>query len=211
MDKKKTYDTLLLDSKDKVREEVTSFIIDIVQLYYGLEDNYYKQRSRKQELVLARQVAMYLIRQHTTQSLLSIGRKFGRDHATALHSIKKIKDYLWYHQEIKTQIKEIEQIIKFKSMSMNENRLRDYFFIDLNKFSSIELKGENKSIILTGFSDSDATMLSNIFTDVVKVRHHEKTGMYLLEKKENNDKLRTRMGLDEQNKNNATNGRSKED
>ena len=209
MEDKNIYDSLLLDSQAKVQKEVTSFIIDIVQMYYGLEENYYLQRSRKHELVLARQVAMYLIKQHTTSTLLSIGKRCGRDHATALHSIRKIKDYLWYNQEIKGQVKEIEQIIKFKSMTMSKDRMKDYFFLDLNSFSSIELKGENKSIIMTGFTEKDAVMLSKIFTDVVMVRHHEKTGMYLLEKRKKNDELRTRMGLDGQTKNKA-NGTAEE-
>lgn len=42
-------------------------------------------------IVIPRQITMYLCRHHTTASLPQIGRKFGgRDHTTALHSVNKI-------------------------------------------------------------------------------------------------------------------------
>ncbi|MFQ5967440.1 MAG: helix-turn-helix domain-containing protein, partial [Acidimicrobiia bacterium] len=48
--------------------------------------------SRRQPLVLARQIAMYLCREQTDLSLPKIGALFGgRDHTTVIHAIDKIK------------------------------------------------------------------------------------------------------------------------
>ena len=47
--------------------------------------------SRRQPLVLARQIAMYLARELTDLSLPKIGAEFGRDHTTVMHAIDKIK------------------------------------------------------------------------------------------------------------------------
>ncbi len=44
-------------------------------------------RSRKQTVLRPRQIAIYLSRKYTDQSLQSIGRSFNRYHATALHAI----------------------------------------------------------------------------------------------------------------------------
>jgi chromosomal replication initiator protein len=44
-------------------------------------------RSRKQTIVRPRQIAIYLSRKYTDQSLQAIGRSFNRYHATALHAI----------------------------------------------------------------------------------------------------------------------------
>ena len=48
-------------------------------------------RSRKQTIVRPRQIAIYLARKYTDQSLQSIGRSFNRYHATALHAIACVK------------------------------------------------------------------------------------------------------------------------
>ena len=49
-------------------------------------------RSRTKEIVLPRQVAMYLLRSETGASLLEIGSELGgRDHTTVLHGIRQIE------------------------------------------------------------------------------------------------------------------------
>ena len=58
---------------------------------YGIGLDMVTSSSRKRNVVEARQVAMYLIKQHTSESLVSIGKFFGnRNHSTVLHSIRKI-------------------------------------------------------------------------------------------------------------------------
>ena len=48
---------------------------------------------RSRSLARPRQIAMYLAKQHTTNSLPDIGRKFSnRDHTTVIHAIKKLKN-----------------------------------------------------------------------------------------------------------------------
>ena len=49
-----------------------------------------QSKSRKKKLTFPRQVAMYLCRKHTEDSLAEIGRMFNRDHSTVMHSIKKV-------------------------------------------------------------------------------------------------------------------------
>ena len=50
-------------------------------------------KSRQMEIALARQVAMFLSRELTQSSLVTIGRHFGkRDHSTVIHACKTIED-----------------------------------------------------------------------------------------------------------------------
>ncbi|MBC8208566.1 MAG: chromosomal replication initiator protein DnaA [Desulfobulbaceae bacterium] len=63
-----------------------------------------QSRSRKQAVVFPRQVAMYLSRQHTQESLADIGRAFNRDHATVLHSIKVVTERSLRDHSVSAQI-----------------------------------------------------------------------------------------------------------
>lgn len=61
-------------------------------------------KTRKREVVLARQLAHYKCRKFTRKSLAGIAWHFGhKDHATTLHSIKTINNYLevdkYFHKE----------------------------------------------------------------------------------------------------------------
>jgi len=72
-----------------------SSIMDVIASYYRLDENALPGRSRKQQVVKARQLAMYLAREFTEKSLSSIGDHFGgRDHSTVIHSINAIEDRL---------------------------------------------------------------------------------------------------------------------
>ncbi|MCX6169600.1 MAG: chromosomal replication initiator protein DnaA [Ignavibacteriales bacterium] len=62
-------------------------ITKVVCEYFGIEENKLREKNRKKEVVLARQVAMYLSKQLTKSSLKTIGLHFGgRDHSTVIHS-----------------------------------------------------------------------------------------------------------------------------
>ena len=62
---------------------------------FGVEVADLTGKGRRQELVTPRQIAMYLIREHTQHSLPEIGAFFGgRDHSTVLYAVKKVQDRL---------------------------------------------------------------------------------------------------------------------
>lgn len=69
-------------------ERVLDVIIE--ELHISLED--LKSSSRRREISLARQMGMYLMREHTNLSLPRIGEVFGgKDHTTVLYSCDKLK------------------------------------------------------------------------------------------------------------------------
>jgi chromosomal replication initiator protein len=47
-------------------------------------------KSRRKEIATARKIAMYLCRQYTTQSLVSIGQSFKRSHSAVLHAVTEM-------------------------------------------------------------------------------------------------------------------------
>jgi len=71
--------------------------IDLIQKrvseHFNLREQDLKFRSNTRAIAFPRQVAMYVVKQLTTASLLEIGRQFGgKHHTTVLHSINKIEE-----------------------------------------------------------------------------------------------------------------------
>ena len=68
-------------------------IQNLVASYFNLDVQEMLSPRRLRSLARPRQIAMYLAKQHTTNSLPDIGRKFSnRDHTTVMHAVKKIDE-----------------------------------------------------------------------------------------------------------------------
>ena len=88
-------------------------IIKTVSEYYGIEVNALNTRSRKREVVLVRQVAMYLAKKHLDISTSKIGLHIGnRDHATVLHACKTITNLADTDKQFRTELSEIENSLQ---------------------------------------------------------------------------------------------------
>lgn len=84
--------------------------------HFGIPIVDLKGKSRKKEIVVPRQVAMYLAKEHTTISLKSIGYHFGgRDHSTVIHSIQAIHDMIEVDRDIRAAVKDLQKSLKVNS------------------------------------------------------------------------------------------------
>lgn len=85
----------------------------IVCDYFKIDSDKFLSSSRKRELVQARQIAMYLSRNHTNNSLASIGSLTGgRDHATVLHAYNTVCDLLDTDRSFRKFVVDIETQLK---------------------------------------------------------------------------------------------------
>jgi chromosomal replication initiator protein len=85
-------------------------LISTVANFYGISVKGMTSPSRKRELVVPRQVAMYLLREEIDVSFPLIGRELGgRDHTTAMHAYEKIKEEIDKNSRIKQEIDLIKQ------------------------------------------------------------------------------------------------------
>lgn len=67
------------------------YITQIVCEYFEVDENKLREKNRKKEVVLARQIAMFLSKKLTKSSLKTIGLHFGgRDHSTVIHAYNNI-------------------------------------------------------------------------------------------------------------------------
>jgi chromosomal replication initiator protein len=78
--------------KESARQIALEDVMKVVAEYYRIRPEEMKSRRRAKNIVLPRQVAMYLARELTQLSLPEIGSGFGgKDHTTVLHAVNKIK------------------------------------------------------------------------------------------------------------------------
>lgn len=90
---------------EKIQTEVGKF--------YNVSVNEMKGTRRVQNIVLARQVAMYLAREMTDNSLPRIGREFGgKDHTTVIHAYEKIKGMIEIDDNLRLEIQTIKKKLK---------------------------------------------------------------------------------------------------
>ncbi|MEG0294762.1 chromosomal replication initiator protein DnaA [Enterococcus sp.] len=83
-----------------------------VAKYYHLQIKDLKGKKRVKNIVVPRQIAMYLSRELTDNSLPKIGAEFGgKDHTTVIHAHEKIQQLLKHDAIIQNEIKEIKEII----------------------------------------------------------------------------------------------------
>lgn len=91
-------------------------IIDKVCSHFNVTVNAVNSRTRKQEIVLARQVSMYLAQKHTKMPASRIGKLVGgRDHSTVLHSCSQIEKRLQVDKGFIAELSTIENSFKLKS------------------------------------------------------------------------------------------------
>ena len=88
-------------------------IIRTVCAHYGLEPSAIQSKSRKRDVVQARQISMFLAKSHTELSANKIGSLIGgKDHATVLHACKTVKGQLEVDRSFHEEVDCIESELK---------------------------------------------------------------------------------------------------
>lgn len=101
--------TVKMEKKQITLEKIQ----DIVSSYFKIDIDEIHSKSRKREIVQARQVTMFLSKKYTDHSYSHIGMLVGkRDHATVLHACKTIQDSLDIDKGFRSTMKDIEELLR---------------------------------------------------------------------------------------------------
>ena len=80
-------------------------IVETVARYYGVPLEQIKGKARDKQIVLPRQIAMYLMREETEAPLIRIGEALGgKDHSTVLHGCEKIEREMAENEDFRRDI-----------------------------------------------------------------------------------------------------------
>lgn len=84
----------------------------IVADFYAIKISDLISKNRERKIARSRQIAMYLAKNFTCDSLPKIGIAFGKNHATVIHSVKTISKMMTEDQKILGEVKLLEEKIK---------------------------------------------------------------------------------------------------
>jgi chromosomal replication initiator protein len=88
-------------------------VVKIVSEHYKLDESAIYEKTRRKEIVRARQVVMYLLREDFNVSYPLIGQKIGgKDHTTVIHSCLKIKTDLKTDPQLTQELEQIRVMFK---------------------------------------------------------------------------------------------------
>lgn len=89
-----------------------------VSEFFNLPTDLLRAKTRKQEIVAARQVAMYLAKELTNSSLKTIGLHFGgRDHSTVIHAYQSVEDRINTDAVFKQNVEQLKRFLQLNKAS----------------------------------------------------------------------------------------------
>ena len=99
--------------KNSKRELSIEYISKVVCDYFSMTVDALQAKTRKREIVQARQIAMYFSKSLTKYSLASIGAQIGsKDHATVLHACKTVNNLKDTDKNFRQFVEDIEKKLK---------------------------------------------------------------------------------------------------
>ncbi len=106
--------------RDLVKDEQANLTIEEIQRivceYMNIDEDRVRGKTRKREVVRARQIAMYFCKKLTQNSLKTIGLHFGgRDHSTVIHANNTVEDQMETDEQFESTVEEIGRKLELRS------------------------------------------------------------------------------------------------
>ena len=102
--------------KNATREISIDYIQKLVCDFYNVSIDSVKSKTRKREIVQARQIAMYFAKDLTKASLKNIGTHFGnRDHSTVIHACQTVNDLIDTDKKFRHDVEELNKRIRINT------------------------------------------------------------------------------------------------
>lgn len=88
-------------------------VVKLVSNYYNLDERVIYEKTRRKEIVRARQIIMFVLREDFNESYPAIGAKLGgKDHTTVIHSYEKVKHDLISDPHLMKELDDIRILFK---------------------------------------------------------------------------------------------------
>lgn len=99
---------ILSEKKNITIEQIQKIVAE----HFKISENSLRAKTRKKEIVIPRQIAMFLAKEFTPSSLKTIGLHFGgRDHSTIIHACRTIEHDMQYDDSLKAHVQKLQKHI----------------------------------------------------------------------------------------------------
>ncbi len=167
------------------------FICEETEKFYEFAPGTIHRKTRKREIVQARQMAMKFSKIYTKNSLAGIGAAIGKkDHATVLHALKTIANLIDTDQSVRTDFNDLDKTFKkyFTFPDISKEEYKDAIFeatLKLLKIKLTEMDNIKKKMLTQefnrclGFIETSIKMIGpsfsveKSFTEYVKLSDSE--------------------------------------
>jgi chromosomal replication initiator protein len=100
--------------RNTTREISIDYIQKVICEYFNIPVESIHSKTRKRDIVQARQLSMYFSKKHTKSSLAIIGHQCGnKDHATVLHACRTVNNLVETDKQFRLFVEELDKRIKF--------------------------------------------------------------------------------------------------
>lgn len=182
----------LLREREKMvnlrNDRVVTMMMEIVAQELGEDIDIFDDKSRKRNVVVAKQMVSCAIRELDKSVPLSyIAKRLKSHHATIIYSIKSFGNVTLNDPLFKQKFDLVMARARkpFSTLDSQEALLSHYYYINLNNCISIRFEN-GKSVILSGYTMDEAKMMCAMGSDGISLsepREHTNTGFYILEGK----------------------------
>lgn len=101
----------IVQEEKRLKSEAELIIEKSAQLY-GVDRDELREHIRRADIVIPRQVAMYLLRTDIGLSFPSIGKMFDRDHTTVIHACNKVTEMIKRNAKVRGRIERIRKYVE---------------------------------------------------------------------------------------------------
>ncbi len=101
-----------LEARPRLRGIAAEAVMALVIHHFALRAKELRSASRSPRVTIPRQIVMYLLRRHCALSYPEIGRRLGRHHTTALHSVRQVTRLLERNGSLRATVRLLEKELK---------------------------------------------------------------------------------------------------
>ena len=172
---------------NKYATETMVLITNVISSYYKLPNTIFKSKSRKRNVIVAKQFIIYFIKKFLPDITMQEIAKFTcyANHCNVLYSLKTVENNIQFDNKFKSDFTELDKLLQVSNVSITLGKDVEEicYYIDLNNIYSAKTS-DGKAIIFSGFSKAEiyeSLSLIPIMVTTKKVRKHDNTKLYLLE------------------------------
>lgn len=178
-----------MNLEDVRQERMVDFIRKVVCDYYRVPEKKLSTKTRKAEVILCKHMVVYFTIHRLPQlpyERIAHLTGYNGDHSMMIFIRKKIDGYCSWDKKIVHDIQQMNNKIQAQALDKSRDELEEMDFINLNDLAAVRVN-MNKAIVLVGYSEPELLEVRKRLGLTMPIVRYENTGMYLFNKKKDND------------------------